>query len=112
MDDLPDGDGQSDTHSTDANWLSSHEEHKFQSISLAKQDHNSDLADSSLNCMKSDHSFCASQELWSTGSLSSPIPNGFYSIIPVSGSYSRYQFVSTLSVLLYLFYIIILNFAG
>lgn len=82
MDDLPDGEGQSDTHSTDANWLSSHEEHKFQSISLAKQDHNSDLADSSLNCMKGDHSFCASQELWSTGSLSSPIPNGFYSIIP------------------------------
>ncbi|XP_037452883.1 serine/threonine-protein kinase EDR1-like isoform X1 [Triticum dicoccoides] len=82
MDDLPDGDGQSDTHSTDANWLSSHEEHKFQSISLAKQDHNSDLADSSLNCMKGDHSFCASQELWSTGFLSSPIPNGFYSIIP------------------------------
>ncbi|VAI45799.1 unnamed protein product [Triticum turgidum subsp. durum] len=82
MDDLPDGEGQSDIHSTDANWLSSHEEHKFQSISLAKQDHNSDLADSSLNCMKGDHSFCASQELWSTGSLSSPIPNGFYSIIP------------------------------
>ena len=85
MDDLPDGQGQSDTHSSDPNWLSSHEEHKFQTSSQDKQEHSLDFADSSPNSREVDHAFCASQALWSTGSLSSPIPNGFYSIIPVSG---------------------------
>jgi hypothetical protein len=82
MDGLPDGQGQSDAHSSDPNWLSSHEEHKYQSVYPVKQEHGSDFADSSLNSREADPSFCASQALWSTGSLSSPIPNGFYSIIP------------------------------
>jgi hypothetical protein len=81
MDDLPDGQGQSDTHSSDPNGLP---EHKLQSNSLAKQERGLDSADSSLNPREVDHAFCASQALWSTGSLSSSIPNGFYSIIPVS----------------------------
>ncbi|XP_014756709.1 serine/threonine-protein kinase EDR1 isoform X1 [Brachypodium distachyon] len=82
MDDLPDDREQSDTQSSDPNCLPSREEHKFQSISLAKQENNLDSADSSLDCREVDRSLCASQALWSTGSLSSPIPNGFYSIIP------------------------------
>ncbi|XP_062218720.1 serine/threonine-protein kinase EDR1-like isoform X2 [Phragmites australis] len=82
MDDLPDDEGRSQTHSSDRNCWPSFLEHKFQSLSLTKQERNLDSADSSLVCKEADHPLQAAQILWSTGSLSSPIPNGFYSIIP------------------------------
>ncbi|TVU33228.1 hypothetical protein EJB05_25018 [Eragrostis curvula] len=82
MDDLPEDEGRYQTYSSDRNCWPSHLEHKFQSSSLTKQEKNLDSADSSLDFREADLSFKASQTLWSTGSLSSPIPNGFYSIIP------------------------------
>ncbi|XP_062223631.1 probable serine/threonine-protein kinase SIS8 isoform X2 [Phragmites australis] len=81
MDDLPGDEGRSQTHSSDPN-RPSHLEDKFQSLSLTKHEKNLDPADSSFDCREADHSLQAAQTLWSTGSLSSPIPNGFYSIIP------------------------------
>uniref|UniRef100_A0A0E0G449 non-specific serine/threonine protein kinase n=1 Tax=Oryza nivara TaxID=4536 RepID=A0A0E0G449_ORYNI len=81
MDDLPDDQGQSDAHPSDPNWWSSHAEHKLGSISLTKQERNSGSPGSS-HCGEGDHSLWAAQTLWCTGYLSSPIPNGFYSIIP------------------------------
>nr|XP_015626289.1 probable serine/threonine-protein kinase DDB_G0267514 isoform X2 [Oryza sativa Japonica Group] len=81
MDDLPDDQGQSDAHPSDPNWWSSHAEHKLGSISLTKQERNSGSPGSS-HCGEGDHSLWAAQTLWCTGCLSSPIPNGFYSIIP------------------------------
>lgn len=88
MDDLPDDQGQSDAHPSDPNWWSSHAEHKFGSISLTKQERNSGSPGSS-HCGEGDHSLWAAQTLWCTGYLSSPIPNGFYSIIPVSVNFIR-----------------------
>ncbi|KAL6888984.1 hypothetical protein ACP4OV_010010 [Aristida adscensionis] len=82
MDDLPEDEGRSQTHSSDRNCWPSHLEHKFESLSLTNQGKNLDSAESSLDCREVDHSLQAAQILWSTGSLSSPIPNGFYSIIP------------------------------
>lgn len=79
MDDLPGDEGRSQTQSSDPNWPS-HLDHKVQSLSLTKQEKN---LDSSVYCTEAGHSFQAAQTLWSTGSLSGPIPNGFYSIIPV-----------------------------
>ncbi|KAL6629406.1 hypothetical protein ACP70R_029171 [Stipagrostis hirtigluma subsp. patula] len=82
MDDLPEDEGPSKTHSSDRNCWPSNLEHKFGSLSLTKQGKNFDSADSSLDCREANHSLQAAQILWSTGSLSGPIPNGFYSVIP------------------------------
>ncbi|EES04829.1 hypothetical protein BDA96_04G115000 [Sorghum bicolor] len=81
MDDLPRDEGRSQTHPSDQNWPS-HLEQKFQSLSLTKQERNFDSAYSSLDSREVGHSLQAAQTLWSSGSLSGPIPNGFYSIIP------------------------------
>ncbi|KAK3156458.1 hypothetical protein QOZ80_2AG0107530 [Eleusine coracana subsp. coracana] len=81
MDDLPEDEGQYQTYSSDRNCWPAHLDNKFRSLSLTKREKNLDSADSSLDCKEADH-FQASQILWSTGSLSTPIPNGFYSIIP------------------------------
>jgi hypothetical protein len=82
MDDLPGDEGRSQTHPSDRNWPS-HLEQKFQSLPLTKQERNFDSAYSSLDSREVGHSLQAAQTLWSSGSLSGPIPNGFYSIIPV-----------------------------
>jgi len=81
MDDLPGDEGRSQTHPSDRNWPS-HLEQKFQSLPLTKQERNFDSAYSSLDSREVGHSLQAAQTLWSSGSLSGPIPNGFYSIIP------------------------------
>ncbi|PUZ74858.1 hypothetical protein GQ55_1G100200 [Panicum hallii var. hallii] len=81
MDDLPEDEGRSQTQPSDPNWHS-HLDHKFQSLSLTKQEKILDSAYSSLDSREAGHSLQAAQTLWSTGSLSGPIPNGFYSIIP------------------------------
>ncbi|CAD6247449.1 unnamed protein product [Miscanthus lutarioriparius] len=81
MDDLPRDGGRSQTHPSDWNWPS-HLEQKFQSLTLTKQERNFDSAYSSLDSREVGHSLQAAQTLWSSGSLSGPIPNGFYSIIP------------------------------
>ncbi|XP_040376413.1 serine/threonine-protein kinase EDR1-like isoform X2 [Oryza brachyantha] len=82
MDDLPDDQGQSDAHPSDPNWWPSHVENKFRPISLTKQGADLGSAESSLDCREGNHSLWAAQTLWCTGCLSSPIPNGFYSVIP------------------------------
>jgi len=84
MDDLSGDEGRSQTQPSDPNWPS-HLDHKFQSLSLIKQEKKLDSAYSSLDSREAGHSLHlqAAQTLLSTGSLSGPIPNGFYSIIPV-----------------------------
>ncbi|CAN6243710.1 unnamed protein product [Urochloa humidicola] len=81
MDDLPGDKGRSQTQPSDPNWPS-HLDHKVQSLSLTKQERNLDSPHSSLHFRGTGPSLEAAQTLWSTGSLSGPIPNGFYSIIP------------------------------
>nr|CAB3449441.1 unnamed protein product [Digitaria exilis] len=81
MDGLPGDEGRSQTQPSDPNWPS-HLDHKFQSLSMTKQEKNLDSASSTLDCREAGRSLQATQTLWSTGSLSGPIPNGFYSIIP------------------------------
>ncbi|GJN19429.1 hypothetical protein PR202_gb06707 [Eleusine coracana subsp. coracana] len=78
---LREDEGQYQTYSSDRNCWPAHLDNKFRSLSLTKRENNLDSADSSLDCKEADH-IQASQILWSTGSLSTPIPNGFYSIIP------------------------------
>lgn len=81
MDDVPGDEGRSQSKPSDPN-CPSHLEHKFQYLSLTKQEKSVDFVNSSLDCRDVGHSLQAAQILWSTGSLSGPIPNGFYSIIP------------------------------
>lgn len=95
MDDLPRDEGRSQTHPSDRNW-SSHLEQKFQSLSLTKQERNFDSAYSSLDSREVSHSLQAAQTLWSSGSLSGPIPNGFYSIIPEKRLKERFDTIPSL----------------
>jgi hypothetical protein len=115
MDDPPEDEGKYQTYCSDRNCWPSHLEHKFRSLSLTKREEDLDSSDSSLDCREADPSFQASQILWSTGSLSTPIPNGFYSIIPVS----KWNFCTTLicqkiqiTYFCTLFHLYILKYAG
>ncbi|XP_077252216.1 mitogen activated protein kinase kinase kinase-like protein isoform X8 [Tasmannia lanceolata] len=64
-----------------SSWLPDFME-KLQSVSLAPQE-DLTIMESSHNAEHADlSSQSASQILWSTGSFSGPIPNGFYSVIP------------------------------
>ena len=58
---------------------------KFESVSLSAQDETLNNKDSPRHSNQDVMSpQKASQILWRTGMLSEPIPNGFYSVIPVS----------------------------
>lgn len=66
-----------------ASWLPSDLIEKLQSVSLASHGESVSRRGSVCHVDKADFSSqTASQVLWSTGTLSGPIPNGFYSIIP------------------------------
>ncbi|PIN22902.1 Tyrosine kinase [Handroanthus impetiginosus] len=83
MEDTRDDAGPSEQSSPAAAWLPSNFTEKFGSVSLDSKDNN--LRNKEVND-KENHGRMprgtASQILWSTGMLSEPIPNGFYSVIP------------------------------
>ncbi|CAN8267944.1 unnamed protein product [Cochlearia groenlandica] len=64
-------------------WWPSEFMERFGSVYLESQEENSNTKDSPRNLGKNGlPSNSASNLLWNTGSLSEPIPNGFYSVIP------------------------------
>lgn len=75
--------GPSEQGPSNQTWWPSEFVEKFDSVHLGSQEEEtSDSAkDSGQDGLLSNS---ASNILWSTGSLSEPIPNGFYSVIPVS----------------------------
>lgn len=75
MDETPTSSGQSEASSCEPNWWPPDFLEKIEAASISrKHDVLGNLRSSSWK---------ASQLLWSTGSYSGLIPNGFYSIIPV-----------------------------
>lgn len=76
--------GQSEPGPSNASWWPTDFMEKLQSVSLDSREGTLRCRGSACNLDKAElSSHSASQVLWSTGTLSSPIPNGFYSIIPV-----------------------------
>ena len=76
--------GHSEPGPSNASWWPTDFMEKLQSVSLAPREET--LSDRGFACDEDKaelSSQTASLVLWSTGTLSSPIPNGFYSIIPV-----------------------------
>lgn len=66
-------------------WWPSEFVERFGSVELGSQEETSTAKDSPRNLGHDElPSNSASNILWTTGSLSEPIPNGFYSVIPVS----------------------------
>ncbi|XP_028551430.1 serine/threonine-protein kinase EDR1 isoform X6 [Dendrobium catenatum] len=80
---MPSDSGNSVSGTSNANCFPSDFVEKFPVVSLVSQE---ESLSTRLSACKEDKveisSQVASQTLWSTGSLSGPIPNGFYSIIP------------------------------
>lgn len=69
-------------------WWPSDFMEKFRSVSLVSQEEFLSNKNSNRNTEQDElSSQTASQILWSTGMLSEPIPNGFYSVIPVRTCY-------------------------
>lgn len=67
-----------------ASWWPSDFMERFGSVSLGSQDETLSNTESPKNSEQDVlSSQKASQILWRTGMLSEPIPNGFYSVIPV-----------------------------
>ena len=65
-------------------WWPSDFVEKFGSVSLGSQDETLSNKESPRHVVEDVlSSLKASQTLWQTGMLSEPIPNGFYSVIPV-----------------------------
>ena len=76
--------GSAEEGPSNTSWWPSDFVEKFGSVSLASQDealNNKELQRPSVLGDWSPHR--ASQIFWSTGMLAEPIPNGFYSVIPV-----------------------------
>lgn len=84
MAETQDNSGSSDQRTSTATWWPSDFTERLGSISLDSQEGTSGLNEPSSNAEHDDlPSQTASEILWTTGMLSGPIPNGFYSIIPV-----------------------------
>jgi hypothetical protein len=75
MDETPTSSGQSEASSCEPNWWPPDFLEKVESVSISRKHE-------VLGSVRSS-SWKASQSLWSTGTYSELIPNGFYSIIPV-----------------------------
>ncbi|WOL20592.1 hypothetical protein Cni_G29397 [Canna indica] len=79
---LSGGSAQSEPGSSNAAWWAQDLMENLKSVSLASREETI-TGDSECSLMQTEHSSqAASQILWSTGSFSGLIPNGFYSIIP------------------------------
>lgn len=77
--------GPSEEGPSNENWWPSEFVERFGSVNLGSQEDTSSNNNSPRDLGQDGlPSNSASNILWSTGSLSEPIPNGFYSVIPVS----------------------------
>ena len=84
MDETRDDAGPAEQGPSNATWWSSDFIQKFGSVSLGSHEESLSNRESPRNFDQDGlSSQTASQILWSTGTLSEPIPNGFYSVIPV-----------------------------
>ncbi|KAJ6850909.1 ATP binding protein [Iris pallida] len=80
---IPGDSGHSEPGPSNANWWPADFLENFQSASVSPQEETLRSRGLPYNVENTEVSAeTASQVLWSTGTLSSPIPNGFYSIIP------------------------------
>ncbi|XP_020584720.1 serine/threonine-protein kinase EDR1-like isoform X1 [Phalaenopsis equestris] len=83
MEEIPSDSGNSVSGTSNANCFQSDFVERFHAVSLVSHEENLNSRQPAYNEDKVEIlSLVASQTLWSTGSLSGPIPNGFYSIIP------------------------------
>ncbi|XVE86335.1 hypothetical protein DITRI_Ditri18aG0027300 [Diplodiscus trichospermus] len=83
MDDSRDDTGPAERRPSNATWWSSDFIENFGSVSLGSHEESLSNRESPRNFEEGGlSSQTASQILWSTGILSEPIPNGFYSVIP------------------------------
>ncbi|PIN02573.1 Non-specific serine/threonine protein kinase [Handroanthus impetiginosus] len=97
MEDTQDDPGPSEQRSPSATWWHSDFAENFGSISLESKDEN--LGNKEFNNKEKYDSLSyksASQILWSTGMLSGPIPNGFYSVVPDKKLKELYEDIPTL----------------
>lgn len=73
---------------TNSGWWPSDLFEKLQSVSLGSRDATLGIREPAHSLRDADRSAqAASQALWATGTYSGVIPNGFYSVIPVSSTY-------------------------
>ncbi|KAE8689244.1 Mitogen activated protein kinase kinase isoform 2 [Hibiscus syriacus] len=97
MEDTRDDAGSAEQGSSNATWWSSDFIDKFGSVSLGSQGESLSNRESPRNFEQYGlASQTASQILWSTGMLSEPIPNGFYSVIPDKRLKERFDTIPTL----------------
>ncbi|KAK8607124.1 hypothetical protein V6N13_052870 [Hibiscus sabdariffa] len=97
MEDTRDDAGSAEQESSNATWWSSDFIDKFGSVSLGSHGESLSNRESPRNFGQYGlSSQTASQILWSTGMLSEPIPNGFYSIIPDKRLKERFDTIPTL----------------
>lgn len=75
---------QSEPGNSNASWWSSDLMEKLQSLSLVQGDEANSILSNNHREVEDLPSWKASQILWTTGRLSQPIPDGFYSILMVS----------------------------
>ncbi|KAK8673657.1 hypothetical protein V6N13_111976 [Hibiscus sabdariffa] len=97
MEDIRDDAGSAEQGSSNATWWSSDFMDKFGSVSMGSQGESLSNRESPRNCEQYGlASQTASQILWSTGMLSEPIPNGFYSVIPDKRLKEQFDSIPTL----------------
>ncbi|XP_072959824.1 serine/threonine-protein kinase EDR1-like isoform X1 [Typha angustifolia] len=83
MEDTPGEPGTSEARAFNTIWWPSETMDKLQSITSTRNEQTLNTSDSASSVRQAEFSSqTASQILWSTGTLSNPIPNGFYSVIP------------------------------
>lgn len=70
-----------------ASWWPSGFMEKVQTMSLVSEAESLSIREPVHKAEQNDSSQTASEILWATGSFSGTIPNGFYSVIPVSSSF-------------------------
>ncbi|XP_057547998.1 probable serine/threonine-protein kinase SIS8 isoform X4 [Amaranthus tricolor] len=81
MEETHDDTGQAEQGPSSSTWWASDFVENFGSVSLNSQEDNLSCKET-IRHSEGDEPSTASQILWSTGVLSEPIPNGFYSVVP------------------------------
>lgn len=94
---MPGDSAHSEPGPSNSNWWPSDIVEKLPSVSLVQRGQGSSIRESVCNVRDCElSSNIASEVLWSTGTLSSPIPNGFYSIIPDKSLKERFNTIPSL----------------
>ncbi|KAL9256557.1 putative serine/threonine-protein kinase SIS8 [Drosera capensis] len=101
MEEANDESGKSEQGPSNNTWWATDFVEKFGSVSLASNDQNlSHKGSLKITEQQVESSQRASDILWSTGVLSEPIPNGFYSVIPDTRLKDMFDHLPTLNELL------------